>query len=153
EDGGLPGGYVEEQSALLQVVTVPVVRGIPQQVRQPPPVFPEVCERQPHVTLALVSRIVHRHQQALLPLTPTPLPRGERGRGEGGLPGERQEAVPGPVPLPGGNTLEQLPLTLADRRVAEHSEEPVVEPGNLLVDRLGRATYQMGGNPFRPPLE
>src|SRR5262249_39783585 len=105
----------------LQVVTVTVVGSVPYQVRQSPPVFPQVRERHPHVALALVPRVVHRDQEAVL---------------TGDVPGERQEAVPGPVPLPGGNALEQLPLTRANGRPGEHAEEAVVELGQLLVDRL-----------------
>ena len=72
----LPGRYVQVQGAGLQIVALPVVRGIPKQVLQSPLAIAEIWERQPDVTLALVGRIVHRHQQPL---------------GTGTIPGKGQE--------------------------------------------------------------
>ena len=60
-----------------------------------PAAFPQFGEREPHVTLSLIPRIVHRHHQANL---------------AGEAPGECQHAVHGPIALPGGSALQQLPL-------------------------------------------
>ena len=60
----LPGRRVQVQPARLQIVAVPFVRGITEQVGEPPFAAAEVRERQPDVALALISRVVDRHQQS-----------------------------------------------------------------------------------------
>ena len=116
-----PGRLVEVQAAALQIVAIPIVRGVTEQVVQPPAAVAKVWKRQPHVALALVGRIVHRHQQPLA---------------TGTLPGKSHEAIPGPVAVPGGCAVEQLPVAVAHGRLAQHGQQPVVELLQPLVDRL-----------------
>ena len=93
----------------LQVVAVPVVDGRTHLILQPPRAAAEVRERQPDVALALVGGIVHGHQQPFA---------------AGALPGERHEAIPRPVAVPGGDAFEQLPPAVAHRRLAQHGQQP-----------------------------
>src|SRR5262249_5525838 len=98
EDGGLPGRLIQVQSAGLQIVALAVICGMTEQVLKPPLAITEVRERQLDITLALVGGIVHRHQQSVC---------------TGAVPGKGQEAVPGPVAIPGRDAFEQLPLAVA----------------------------------------
>src|SRR4029434_11144796 len=109
-----------------------------EQVLQPPLAVAKLCERQPDITLALVGGIVHRHQQSVCPWV---------------VPGKGQEAIPGPVTVPGGYTFEQLPLAVAHHWMAEHGEQPVVKLFQMLVDGFVRASDQMGRDAFLAPLE
>ena len=45
----------------FEVVAVPIVLRIAEQILKPPPLVAEVGKVQPHVALALVGRIVHGH--------------------------------------------------------------------------------------------
>ena len=80
------------ESACLQIVALPVIRGMTEQVPKPPLAVAEVRERQPDIALALIGGIVHRHQQSVC---------------TGTVPGKGQEAIPGPVAVPGGDAFEQ----------------------------------------------
>src|SRR5262245_55171315 len=77
----LPGRHIQVQATGLQIIALPVVRGLPEYILQSPLAVAEIRERQPDVTLALVGRIVYRHQQR---------------RGTGTVPGKGQETIPGP---------------------------------------------------------
>ena len=99
----LPGWHIQVEAVGLQVVALPVVRGLTEHILEPPLAGAEVCERQSDVALALVGRIVHHHQQ----------PCGSRA-----VPGKGQKTIPGPVAVPGGDAVEQLPLALAHGRLA-----------------------------------
>ena len=98
----------------------------------------KVCKRQPHVTLALVGCIVHRHQQPLA---------------SGALPRKDQKAIPGPVAVPGRCALEQLPVAVAHDRLTQHGKQPVVKLFQPLVDRFLRTSNQMGRDACPAPLE
>ncbi len=98
EDVRAPRWLVQVESPRLQVVAVPLVGGVTEQILSRHCAVAEVCKRQPHVALALVGRVVHRHQQPLA---------------TGALPGKGQEAIPRPVALPGRSALEQLPFAVA----------------------------------------
>src|SRR5262249_39545944 len=112
QNGGLPGGHIQVQTAELQIVAVPVVDLRTQQVLKPPLAASQTRERQPNVALALVRGVVHGREQPLLP---------------GPLPGEDQEAIARPVAIPGGGAFEQLPTALAHQRLAEYGKQPLVE--------------------------
>src|SRR5437016_162164 len=90
------------------------------------------------MALALVRRIVHRHQQPLV---------------TSALPGKNQETIPGPVAIPSGNAFEQLPLAVAHSRMAQHRKQPIVKLFKFLIDRLVRPSNQMGRDPFCSPFE
>src|SRR5262245_32295291 len=109
-----------------------------EQVLKPPLAVAKVCERQPDITLALVWGIVHRHQQSVCPWV---------------VPGKSQEAIPGPVAVPGGYAFEQLPMAVAHYRMAEYGQQPVVKLFQMLVDGFVRASDQMGRDAFLSPLE
>src|SRR4030095_3258962 len=109
-----------------------------EQVLQPPLAVAKVCERQPDITLAPVGGIVHRHQQSVCPWV---------------VPGKGQEAIPGPVAVPGGYTFEQLPLAVAHHWMAEYGQQPVVKLFQMLVDGFVRASDKMGGDALLAPLE
>jgi hypothetical protein len=49
----------------LEIVAIPIVRRIAEQVLQPPLPVTKIRKRQSRVTLALVRRIIHCHQQPL----------------------------------------------------------------------------------------
>src|SRR5437660_1087087 len=89
-----PCAQIHEQSLSVQAVAVPVVGGPSDSVHQSPGPAAEVLEGQPDIALALVVGVIHDDQQTL------PI---------GALPGERSEAIAGPVPVPGGHALQQLP--------------------------------------------
>ena len=134
----LPGRHVQVQVRALANRSLPIVRGITDQILQPPAAVAKVRKRQPHVTLALVGGIVHRHQQPLA---------------TGALPGKGQKAIAGPVAVPGGRAFEQLPLAVAHGRLTQHGQQPVVELFQPLVDRFLRTSNQMGRDAFLAPLE
>ena len=109
-----------------------------EQVLKPPLAVAEVRERQPDIALALVGGIVHRHQQSVC---------------TGTVPGKGQEAIPGPVAVPGGDAFEQLPLAVAHHWMAEYGQQSVVKLFQMLVDGFVRASDQMGRDAFLAPLE
>jgi hypothetical protein len=122
----------------MRIVTLPIVNGITEQVRKPPLIVTEVGEGKPNVTLALVGNIVHCHEQTVAMVV---------------LPDEGQETVPGPVVLPGGHAFEQLPLSVANGRMMQHSEQPGVELFQLPVYGFDRGPAEMGGYLFLSPFE
>src|SRR4051812_1183341 len=63
------------------------------------------------------------------------------------------EAVRGPVVVPGGRGLDPLPLALPHYRPAQHAEEPAVELVRSRVDRLVRCPDQVGGDPLPPAFQ
>ena len=73
---GLPGRLVQVESARVQILTLPIVRGITEHILKPPLAVAEIRERQPHVTLAWVGGIVHCYQQ---PVSIRALPRQKPG--------------------------------------------------------------------------
>src|SRR4029453_12584280 len=97
-------------------------------ILEPPLTTIEIREREPDEALALIGSVVHGHQQPLIPWT---------------LPGIGQEAVRGPVTLPGRQALEQLPLALADDRLSQHGEQEIIEARQLRLGSLDRASNQM----------
>ena len=132
------GRLVQVQAASLQIAAVPIVGDVTDHVVQPPAAVAEVCKRQPHVTLALVGCIVHRHQQPLA---------------SGAAPRKTHEAVVASVAVPGRCAVEQLPLAIAHGRLTQHGKQPFVELLQPLVDRFLRTSHQMGRDPCPAPLE
>src|SRR5262249_12854425 len=138
KDGCLPGRRIHVESARLQVATIAVVDGCRELILEAPLPAIEIRERQPHVALALVGGIVDGHQQALAART---------------LPGEGHETVPRPVSLPRWQTLEQLPLTLAGNRLAQHAKKAIVKLLHLLVHGFSRTATQMRRDPLSSSIE
>jgi hypothetical protein len=64
ENRSCPRRYVQVQSAQLQIVALPIVDRVIDQILKPPFAIPKIIERQPNVALALVRGIAHSHQQA-----------------------------------------------------------------------------------------
>ena len=112
ESRGLPRRHVKVQSAGLQVVAVTDVGGRAELILETPLEPGQIGEGKPNVALAPDRRIVHCCQQ--------PFPTGP-------MPGERQEAIPCPVAFPGRDAFEQLPTALAQQRLAEQGDQPVVQ--------------------------
>ena len=90
------------------------------------------------MALALVGGIIHYHEQSL---------------GIGALPGKSHEAIPCPVAVPGRNAFEQLPVAVANNRIAQHRKQPIVELLKLLIDRLLWPANQMRRDAFLSPFE
>src|SRR5262249_27765760 len=105
--------------------------GSSHQIGQPPVGVPQIAEGQPDVALALVSRVVYGYQQSLA---------------AGALPGKCQDAIPRPVPLPGGYAGEQLPRAVTYFRPSKDSQETVVELGQSGIDGLIRAPAEVRRN-------
>ena len=74
------------------------------------------------MALALVRRIVHRHQQPLVISV---------------LPGKNQETIPGPIASPSGNAFEQLPVAATHDFVAQHAKQLVVKRDVAGLVRFG----------------
>lgn len=106
EHGRLEWRGVKIQTARSQLAAIAVVDDVSQAILEVPPAAIEIRERQPNVTLTLIGSEVHGHEQAAA----------------GSLPGEGQETVPGPVPVPGWCAFEQLPLALAHDWLPERGE-------------------------------
>ena len=59
----LPGGHIQIKPARLEVFPVAFVIGLAEQVAQPPLVSAKIREREPDITLAGVTGIVHGDKQ------------------------------------------------------------------------------------------
>src|SRR5688572_13283184 len=94
EDTSLPGRRIDVQPAACQVVAMPVKAGVAQLIAQLPLFATQVVERQTHMALALVGGVVDSNDDPL---------------GTDAMPGIGDETVVGPVAVPGGNAIEQLP--------------------------------------------
>src|SRR4051794_271313 len=93
---------------------------------------------QADIALRLVWLEVHRAQQVLATAA---------------LPGEAEETLPGPVPLPCRGRLEQSPSAGAQRRVLQPLQQVGVERANGRVGFLPRRTVQVDGDVLPAPLE
>src|SRR5262245_13371899 len=109
----VPGRDVQVEAARQQVVAIARIGGGPDLIDELPLTACEIRERKPHIALALVRSIVDRHQEPLA---------------SGGLPREGHKTIVGPVAVPRGDAFEQSPLALTHHGLAEHGEEPIVEP-------------------------
>jgi hypothetical protein len=69
------------------------------------------------------------------------------------LPGERQEAIPGPVIFPSRRTLKQLPLALANGGLAQYGKQASVKLVQLPVDGFFRTAAKMRGDAFPSSLK
>ncbi len=137
EDVRPPRRFVEVEPARLQIVALPLVGGITDQIIQLPLPVAEIRKRQPHVALTLIERIVHRHQQPLVIRV---------------LPGKDQEAIAGPIALPGRGAFEQAPVPLSHDRPPQRSQQ-LIRSFRCLIDRLPRSADQMGRDAPGAPLE
>src|SRR4051812_4206780 len=89
--------HVQEQASRFQAVAVAVIGRGAEEVPQAPGLAAEVREGEREVALALVLGVVHRDHHPLSARA---------------LPGGRDEAVVGPVAVPGGPALDQLPAAV-----------------------------------------
>src|SRR5579863_4434001 len=105
KDVRLPGSQIEEQPASLQVVAVPLVPGRAELILQLPCPSGNIRKRQADMTLAVVGGIVYNDHERISPWV---------------LPGERHEAVVGPVAVPGRCAFEKLPIAVAHGRLLEN---------------------------------
>ncbi len=62
-----PGRHIQVHSPAGEVISIPFVFGVPQQVVQLPVPPGQVIPRQPDVTLALSARVIDGHQAAQSP--------------------------------------------------------------------------------------
>jgi len=88
------------------------------------------------VALTLVGSVVDGHDQPL-----------------GTLPGKNQEAIVCPVAVPRRRAFEELPLPIAEGRLAQRREKTVVELAHLLIDRLIRAAAEVRRDSLSPLRE
>jgi hypothetical protein len=109
----------------LQIVAVSVVRGGANLVLESPLAASKVRDGQPDVALALVRSVVHGGQQPLITWA---------------IPGKGYEAIAGPIAFPSGDAFQQLPLAITHSRLAQHGQQPIVEPLQLRIGRFERAS-------------
>ncbi len=107
-------------------------------ILQKPFLANDIRERQPNMTLALIGGVVYRDHNRL---------------SSDPLPGEHEEAVVSPVTVPGRSTCKQLPLAIANGRLAQHEKKTVIKLLHRLIDRFNRATYEMGRDSLLTTLE
>src|SRR5262245_43374902 len=112
EDVAAPRRQVQIEAARLEVAAVAIVAGVAGEVLQPHRAAGQPGPGRTDVALAPVAGVVDGDEQA--PAVRT-------------LPGPGEEAIPGPVAVPGRRADERAPLAVADGGPAEHGEEPVVE--------------------------
>src|SRR5262249_39173561 len=123
-----PLRHVQVKPARRQFVAASLVLGGTEQVAQQELFAAQLGERQGDVTLALGGAVVDRDQQPLAVRA---------------LPGERQEAVPGRVVLPGGAGVQQLPAALAHLRPLQHLQQLLVIRLQGRIDRLVGAAAEV----------
>src|SRR5438445_4390293 len=128
EDVVAPRRKVQKEAAREDVGSVAIVGGGSHQVLELYRLALEGRERQTDVALALVAGIVDGHDETLAVL---PLP----------APGE--EAVVGPVAVPGGGARDLAPLSIPDACSSQHRQEAVVELLQGPVDGLARSANQV----------
>ena len=97
-----------------------------------------ILRRQPNVTLALVRRVVDGHKPAV----------DSRARPEPG-----DETVRRPVAIPGGRAFEQPPVAVANGRIAEQRQQPVIEPLQLAIGRFDRRADEVRRNALAAAFE
>src|SRR6267143_6447697 len=129
---------VQKEAAREDVGSVAIVGGGSHQVLELYRVALEVRERQTDIALALVAGIVDGHEETLAVL---PLP----------APGD--EAVGGPVAVPGGGARDLAPLSIPDACSSPHRQEAVVELLQGPVDGLARSANQVRRDTLAPSLE
>jgi len=61
----LPWTYIQVEAACLQIAAFAIVKGIAEQIREPPLSAVEVGEWKPDVTLTLLSGVIHGDDQPL----------------------------------------------------------------------------------------
>ena len=69
------------------------------------------------------------------------------------MPGEDYDAIMGPVAVPAGCAFEKLPLAVAKGGLTQYAEKAFVEIVQVLVERLARASCEMGRNPLLAPFK
>lgn len=107
---------------------MPIVGGRIELVVQAPSLAAKVREREAHVALALVGRIVDGGHEAFA---------------RGTLPGKGQEAVMGPVAVPGWGATEKLPVAVAEGRLPQQCKKSFVEDVQFLTPWFVRASSEM----------
>src|SRR6516225_2479096 len=104
----------------------------------------EVREWEPGVALTLIGRIVYCNEQTIALLT---------SGAHVGLPCEGDDAIAGPVAIPRRTAFHQLPLAVADDRLAQHFQQLIIELSEFWIGRLVRTAAEMRGNAFLAALE
>src|SRR4051812_28779144 len=94
--------------------------------------------RQADVALALISRVVDRHE-SLLPRRRRPQP--------------REPTIPRPVAVPRRRAFEQPPLAVAHGRVTQHRQQPFIETLHLVIDWFDRRADEVRRDACSAPLE
>ena len=115
-----------------------IVASLAHEILQSHCVAGQIGEGEPDITLALVDRIIHRHQQLLLTRS---------------FPGKGQKSIPRPVAIPRRRTIEQEPLTLPNRPSPEYGKELIVKSMERVVSRFLRATDEMRRDAFSSSFE
>src|SRR5688500_15728647 len=123
-----PWRQIEVESARVEIIAVSFILRIAQQVFQSPLAVFEICKRKPDVALALVSGVTYRPQQPIFAAS---------------LPTRRDETIGGPVAVPGGDTFEQTPVAIPQRRRAQRREQTLVEILDRANDRILRSAHQV----------
>src|SRR5262245_3285699 len=134
----LPGRDIQTQSLRLQLIAVAVVAGGTELILQATLLAGQILKWQSQPALALVGGIIHRDEQSLVG---RPLPR------------EGHKTIVRPVVVPGGSTIGELPLAVANSRLAQNCQQPIVELPEPGIDRLIRRAAQVRRDALLPPLE